>query len=73
MVDFETNMKKLTINGKTIEIESDTIETMLMELGIPRQIVAVAVNSEIVPRSEHSEQILSDGDCVEIIRPIGGG
>jgi len=73
VVDFETNVKKITINGKLLEIKSDTIEALLSELQIPPSGAAVALNSEIIPLTKHSKQILKDGDLVEIIRPIGGG
>jgi sulfur carrier protein len=37
------------------------------------QRVAVEVNLEIVPRSQHANRSLSAGDRVEIVRAIGGG
>ena len=35
--------------------------------------LAVEVNEEVVPRSEHGEYCLRDGDRVEIVHAIGGG
>ena len=35
--------------------------------------VAVAVNGEVVPRSEWDERIIEDGDEVEVLAAIGGG
>lgn len=66
-------MKTLTINGKVTNTTAETIETLLKELSVPREGLAVAVNYEIVPRTKHSEHILNEGDVVDIIRPIGGG
>jgi len=66
-------MKKLVVNGRLIDIQSETIDALLRELGVSIQGVAVAVNSEIIPRTEHINRSLSDEDQIEIIRPIGGG
>ena len=70
---LEVTMKRLTLNGKQINISSDTVVDLLNELSIPCETCAVAVNGEIVSRAKHPECKLNAGDCVEIIRPIGGG
>ncbi len=66
-------MKKITINGQAADTTSETIAALIRELGIAPAGVAVAVNEEIVPRTEHGNRILNEGDVVEIIKPIGGG
>lgn len=35
--------------------------------------IAVELNMEIVPRSEHPTTILNQGDNLEIVHAIGGG
>ena len=35
--------------------------------------VAVAINGEVVPRSEWESRTIGDGDEVEILAAIGGG
>ncbi|UZW76875.1 sulfur carrier protein ThiS [Alkalimarinus sediminis] len=35
--------------------------------------IAVELNMEIVPRSEHAVTILHQGDNLEIVHAIGGG
>jgi sulfur carrier protein len=35
--------------------------------------VAVEVNLEVVPRAEHGEAVLRDGDRVEVVTLVGGG
>lgn len=35
--------------------------------------VAVARNSEIVPRAEWATTALAEGDAIEIVRPVQGG
>jgi sulfur carrier protein len=35
--------------------------------------VAVALNLNVVPRSQLAERVLVDGDRVEVVRAVGGG
>ena len=50
-----------------------TITQLLDEAGYTGRRVAVEVNHEIVPRSQHENHSLRDGDQVEIVHAIGGG
>lgn len=34
---------------------------------------AVAVNRQFVPRPQHAQHALHDGDQIEVIRPVTGG
>jgi sulfur carrier protein len=62
------------VNGEELFMEPPlTLQSLIQSLQISPQAVAVAVNSEIVPRSEHSAFPLRDKDRIEIIRPAGGG
>ncbi len=42
-----------------------------MQLGGKR--IALERNGEIVPRSQFAQQLLFDGDCLEIVVAVGGG
>ena len=64
----------ITVNGKPMEIETGmTIDGLLAHLSIKREYTAVAVNREITPKSDYATVKLSEGDKVEIVRPMGGG
>ena len=52
---------------------SMTIEALLQEMGFSERRVAVEVNREIVPRSQHGDFQLQDNDRVEVVFAIGGG
>ena len=52
--------------------ELDEFEAEL-ELQLKREYTAVAVNRDITPRSTYTAVTLSEGDKVEIVRPMGGG
>ena len=65
---------KIVVNGKPMEVtESLTIDGLLAHLGVKREFTAVALNREVTPRSAYASTALSEGDRVEIVRPMGGG
>jgi thiamine biosynthesis protein ThiS len=62
------------VNGQPREVEPATTVARLLEaLGVRPDGVAVAVDREVVPRSRHAEQVLAEGQRVEILRAVGGG
>ena len=65
---------QISINGKLRELaDGCTVATLLDELQVNRQQVAVEVNEQLVPRQQHAEFLLSDGDRLEIVTLVGGG
>ena len=65
---------QIQVNGKAMSVESNcTLQALLDTLAITGGRLAVEVNEEIVPRSEHDAHKLADGDVVEIVHAIGGG
>ena len=67
-------MITVRINGKESELApGQTIEQYLETKGLAGRSLAVAVNGTVLRREELSSTQLSDGDTVEIVRPVGGG
>lgn len=67
-------MISIQLNGeKKVFEDSLTIQELIRQIQVPTQTVAVAVNSEIVPRSAFDRVRVQDKDRVEIIRAVGGG
>ncbi len=67
-------MITVRINGKEAELAPDqTVEQYLESKGLAGRSLAVAVNGEVLRREELPGTLLSDGDRVEIVRPVGGG
>jgi sulfur carrier protein len=65
---------KATVNGAVRDLpEGVTLGELLVELGIPRVGVAVAVNETVVRGTSVDAHRLRDGDAVEIIRAVAGG
>jgi thiamine biosynthesis protein ThiS len=50
-----------------------TLAALLEQLQVNRQHVAVELNRELVPREQHAERQLADGDVLEIVTLVGGG
>ncbi len=65
---------KISVNGKPMEVEAGlTVEGLLTLLAIKREYTAVAVNREVTRKADYGSVRLSEGDKVEIVRPMGGG
>ncbi len=64
---------KLFINSEERQLEVTTVSTLVEELGIKADRVAVELNREIVPRADWSKVALHDGDKLEIVHFVGGG
>jgi sulfur carrier protein len=65
---------RIVVNGQERTLVSPvTVAALLEELGMADQRVAVEVNREIVPRSQHAGHKLADNDRVEVLFAIGGG
>ena len=67
-------MITVTVNGKPRELEGPlSVAALLETLDIIPAQVAVAINGEVVPRSDWLRARVSDGDVVEVVRAVGGG
>lgn len=65
---------RLTVNGEPREAPAGlTVDALLAELDVRRERCAVEVNRAVVPRSQHADHVLADGDVVEIVSFVGGG
>lgn len=65
---------QISVNNESHTItEDDHLQALLDHLGYKTGQVAVAVNTEFVPRSQYQEYRLQAGDQVDIVAPIQGG
>jgi sulfur carrier protein len=63
----------ITVNGEPREL-AGTVDEVLDALGVEvRRGMAVAVDAEVVPRSEWSTTTVADGARVEIVTAVQGG
>lgn len=64
----------IQLNGQLKELNDViNVSQLLVSLGLQGKRIAVEVNGELVPRSEHGNRKLSANDKVEIVHAIGGG
>jgi len=62
------------VNGEDVRVAvGTTVATLLHQLNLPTQRVAVEHNRRVVPRGEHATVRLNHGDHVEIVTFVGGG
>ena len=67
---------ELTINGEARVSQAANVSELLTEEldeGHTRRGIAVALNGQVVPRSQWDEACISKGDRVEIVRALPGG
>jgi thiamine biosynthesis protein ThiS len=65
---------KLTINGEGREFSTSmTVASLLTELGLKSDRVAVELNRDLLPRERWNITQLNDGDQLEIVHFVGGG
>ncbi len=66
---------QLSINGKSRNFEpvTLTVAQLVTELKLEGKRLAIERNGEIVPRSQFTQTVLADGDCLEIVGAVGGG
>ncbi|WXL25377.1 sulfur carrier protein ThiS [Ectopseudomonas mendocina] len=64
----------IQLNGEAFELpDGETVASLLVRLELTGRRVAVELNLDIVPRSEHATTVLREGDQVEVVHAIGGG
>lgn len=65
---------QIRLNGEPHSLSSGlTAADLIAQLGLSGRRIAVEINEEIVPRSQHADTHLADGDHVEVVHAIGGG
>ena len=65
---------RLIVNGEAMQVdEPASIDTLLERLDLRSGPCAVEVNQTLVPRRDHAEHRLREGDRIEIVTLVGGG
>lgn len=65
---------RIQLNGEPFEVaDGETVAALLGRLDLAGRRVAVELNLDIVPRSQHDATALREGDQVEVVHAIGGG
>lgn len=65
---------QVILNGEAIELQPGTTLAMLVNtLAEDPRGIGIERNLEIVPKSEHAQTVLEDGDRLEVVQFVGGG
>jgi sulfur carrier protein len=64
---------RVIVNGEQKEIAADHVDALLSELEYEGTHFAIALNFDVLPRSQWAVTPLKSGDEIEIITPRQGG
>ena len=65
---------QIFLNGQSLDLQAPiSLAQLLKQQGYAQRRVAVEVNRSIVPKSQHDQHLLNEGDKVEIVHALGGG
>jgi sulfur carrier protein len=74
LLDFGARMIAITVNGEPHRLDASIpVSQLLDQLELTGKRLAVELNGEIVPKSQHAGTALNDGDQLEIVVAVGGG
>lgn len=65
---------RVLVNGAPrVFPEAPTVARFLDELELTGKRLAIERNGEIVPRSRFGDEVLAEGDRIEVVVAVGGG
>jgi sulfur carrier protein len=64
---------RVIVNGEAREIASVRVDALLGELDYEGTHFAIALNFDVLPKSQGAQTALKSGDEIEIITPRQGG
>lgn len=66
-MNISLNGEKQTIN------DGITLSKLAVQLELEGKRFAIEINEELIPRSQHADHLICEGDEIEIVQAIGGG
>ena len=67
-------MISVSINGAARQFDNPvSVAALLEQMQLGGKRIALERNGEIVPRGQFNQQMLADGDKLEIVVAVGGG
>lgn len=64
----------ITCNGEQQTVEANiSLNDLVLSLDLNPQSLVAEVNGKIVEHTKFTDQLLSEGDKIELIRFVGGG
>lgn len=67
-------MISVSINGTVHQFDAPiSISALIEHMQLGNKRIALERNGEIVPRGQFTQQLLDDGDKLEVVVAVGGG
>ncbi|NRB37422.1 MAG: sulfur carrier protein ThiS [Pseudomonadales bacterium] len=67
-------MIEVSLNNETQNLKlGATVTELLAACGFEDKKVAVAINTEFVPRSSYDSHIVNSGDAIDVLAAVQGG
>ena len=67
-------MIEVSLNNESLQIAVETTVAQLLALrGFEEKKVAVAINTEFVPRSSYQTHAINSGDAIDVLAAVQGG
>jgi len=64
----------ISLNGEDKSLDENTsLQQLLGSLNLEGKRLAVEINGDIIPKSQHQSRLIQEGDKIEIVQAIGGG
>ncbi len=65
---------QISLNGSDTSLDENTsLKQLLINLHLEGKRLAVEINGDIIPKSQHESHLIHEGDKIEIVQAIGGG
>lgn len=64
---------KVKINNTEVDILAQTVAQLAVDQQLPDKGVAIAVNNDMVPRTEWNDRPIHEGDDIVILKAFCGG
>ena len=65
---------QIKLNGEFRDLaEGTTISQLIEQLKLDPRYLAVERNRQVIPRAQHREATLEEGDQLEVVTLVGGG
>ena len=63
----------IRVNGEDQEFVSETVAELVQRLSIEPRGIAVAIDGDVVRRSDWNTTSIEDGSAIEIVTAVAGG
>jgi sulfur carrier protein len=63
----------IRVNGVAQDFVAESVDELLARLSIEPRGIAVAIDGDVVRRSEWTETNIEDGNAIEIVTAVAGG